>query len=361
MSYSDRKEFYSRIEELRRRPLIAYVTSIRPGNSAEMCADAIPVIIEQVEALHEKSDSIDLLIVSNGGDPIVSLRIISILRERFKHIGVLVPYVAYSAATILALGADEIVMHPYSNLGPVDPQLTVSRQSPLGPSANIQFGSEDIRNYIDFIKSDVGITNQEQLVTAFNALAAEVGSLSIGSSKRSQQLSLSLSEKMLKTHMSDEKKAAEMAMTLNTSYYHHGYAVNRTEAKTIGLNVIVPDKDLEKLLWSVWKDFDAEMKCSKPLDIAAEIFSHPEVRDQMLKVPVISIPAGLPPEITQALLQNLTIPMQTTVPIEDYTMLASIESMELVRSIGVQRSTICWRDGNMDFKFNTTSTSEGWK
>ena len=210
MSYTTRKDLFEKIETHRSRPLIAYVTSIRPNFSGQMAGDSVDYIIKQIQSIPTTQRGIDFLIISNG-DPITALRIISLLRERFDKISVLLPYVAYSAATILSLGADEIIMHPYSNLGPVDPQLTVSRQSDNGQASQLQFSSEDIRNYIDFVKSDVGITDQEHLISAFNALAKEVGPLPIGSSKRSQQLSLSSSIKMLETHMEDKSKAAGIA------------------------------------------------------------------------------------------------------------------------------------------------------
>ena len=261
MSYNTRKDLFEEIEEYRSRPLIAYVTSIRPNCSGQMAGDAVNYIIKQIETIPNDQNEIDFLIISNGGDPITALRIISILRERFEKVSVLLPYVAYSAATILSLGADEIIMHPYSNLGPVDPQLTISRQADNGQASQLQFSSEDIRNYIDFVKTDVGITDQEHLTSAFNALAKEVGPIPIGSSKRSQQLSLSSSIKMLETHMEDKSKASEIARTLNSSFYHHGYAVGRSEAKEIGLNVIYPEPELERLMWDVWMDYSAEMKC----------------------------------------------------------------------------------------------------
>lgn len=223
MSYQTRKTLFEQIENSRQRPLISYVTSIRPNLSGNMTGDSIDQIIAQIQKIPEDKKEIDFLIISNGGDPITALRIISILRERFNKISVLLPYVAYSAATILSLGADEIIMHPYSNLGPVDPQLTISRHADNGQASQLQFSSEDIRNYIDFVKTDVGITDQDHLTSAFNALAKEVGPLPIGSAKRSQQLSLSLSTKMLETHMEDKSKAASIAKALNTSYYHHGF------------------------------------------------------------------------------------------------------------------------------------------
>jgi hypothetical protein len=55
--------------------------------------------------------------------------------------------------------------------------------------------------------------------------------------------------------MDDKNKAATIAKALNTAYYHHGYAVGRTEAKNIGLNVVYPEKILEEKIWSIWQDF----------------------------------------------------------------------------------------------------------
>ena len=124
MSYDSRLELYKRIETARGRPLIAYITSSRQNASAQMASDVIPQFTKQLIRIPRASQEVDVLIVSNGGDPTVSWRMISLIRERFQKVGVLLPYAAFSAATLLALGADEIVMHPFSNLGPVDPQLS---------------------------------------------------------------------------------------------------------------------------------------------------------------------------------------------------------------------------------------------
>lgn len=206
MGYAERSILYSQIEQLRERPLVVYATSSRPNASAQMASDVIPQFTKQLTAIAKDHDSIDLLIVSNGGDPIVSWRIISLIRERFERIGVLLPYAAYSAATLLALGADEIIMHPFSNLGPVDPQLTYQRRLPGQPNnpdtiETIQFGSEDLRNFLDFVRSDVGISDQEQLSRAFELVCKDVGSIPIGVAKRSSQLALSMGEKLLGMHL----------------------------------------------------------------------------------------------------------------------------------------------------------------
>jgi len=47
------------------------------------------------------------------------------LRSKFTHIRIIIPYGAMSAATMLACGADELVMGKHSFLGPIDPQVIV--------------------------------------------------------------------------------------------------------------------------------------------------------------------------------------------------------------------------------------------
>lgn len=75
--------------------------------------------------------------------------------ERFENVAVMLPYVAYSAATILSLGANEIIMHPYSNLGPVDPLLTTSHTTASGTTEKLSFNPEDIVNYIECVRGRI--------------------------------------------------------------------------------------------------------------------------------------------------------------------------------------------------------------
>src|SRR5439155_25016739 len=101
---------------------------------------------------------LDVFLVSNGGDSVVPWRLVSLFREFAKSFNVLIPYRAYSAATLLALGADEIVMHPFGELGPIDP--TVSNDfNPKEASTNRVLGIsvEDVKSYVNFIKTTVRV------------------------------------------------------------------------------------------------------------------------------------------------------------------------------------------------------------
>lgn len=362
MAYTERKDLYQAIFDIRKKPLISYVTSIRPNMGGHMAGDAILPIIEQINQIPQTENEIDFLIISNGGDPITALRIIELLRERFNHISVLLPYVAYSAATVLSLGADEIIMHPFSNLGPVDPQLTVSRKNGQGMQEKLKFSSEDLRNFIDFIKKDVGISDQQHLISAVSPLLTDVGSLPIGSAKRGQQLSLSLSEKMLCTHMEDKNKAKSIAKLLNSSYYHHGYAVSRQEALDIGLTIVKPEKELEDLMWRIWKDFSAEMKCENTFDVTKELMSNEESYKKITEAPVIDIPLNTPPQVAQQIIANKAqqslVNTRTSIKLKE--LIASIESLYLCKSVYANIELLYWRNPDMSLGINCTNYGTDW-
>lgn len=363
MGYIERKSLYEKIEKIRKKPLISYVTSIRNGLGGSMAGDSIRPLIDQLEMIPQDEKDVDFLIISNGGDPITALRIMTILRERFDTVSVLLPYVAYSAATILSLGADKIIMHKYSNLGPVDPQLTVSHKGTDGKIDQLQFGSEDITNFIDFLKKDVGISNQEYLANSTKDLIGQVGSLSIGSAKRSQRLSLTLSERMLLTHLKSKSKAKEIAQKLNSSYYHHGYAVGRKEALEIGLPVEVPSSDLEDLLWKIWLDYEKEMKCNDTFEVIKEIMKDPSSQAIINTVPVLNIPANLPDPQKQAIYNSIVakISIANQKSLKLSVLVASLESRLLCKSFNVDLNVRYWRDSTMNINFNCNQTTDGWK
>lgn len=359
MGYETRCELYKKLEEIRGCPLLAYATSIRPGENAAMAPDVIREFINQINKIPRETKSIDLLLVSNGGDPITSWRIVNILRSRFKKICVLVPYVAYSAATLLALGADEIIMHPYSNLGPVDPQIIVTRPN----KGQMHFGSEDIRNYIEFVKNDFGIKDQEYLVNALNTLCNEVGTLPIGSAKRSNQLSISLGEKMLAMHMTDCAKAHAIATALNSSYYHHGYAVGRKEAKDIGLNVVNSSDEIEDIIWNIWEDISDEMKCDKPFDLTTEIMENPAFSYLNEVKTIEGIPANISAQVQGMLPQLIrsAISIQDRAPVDLCNLLAVLESIRRRSTCNNHLKVIATRMPDMNININVSNINKGWE
>lgn len=70
--------------------------------------------------------NLDFIVASPGGDGTAAESILDILRQYCKgKLRIVVPQYAKSAATLIALGADEIVMGESSELGPIDAQVMI--------------------------------------------------------------------------------------------------------------------------------------------------------------------------------------------------------------------------------------------
>ncbi len=125
MAKKGRIETIKKIQKIRNTHLISYVTSTRNGLEVQMAMDSIRRIYEHLKHLgeREKQPDIDLFLHSNGGDGTVPWRLVTLIREYAQKFSVLVPYRAFSAATLAALGADEVLMHPMGVLGPTDPTV----------------------------------------------------------------------------------------------------------------------------------------------------------------------------------------------------------------------------------------------
>ena len=71
----------------------------------------------------KKQSKVALFLKSDGGNPEAALRFVHLLRQKFDRIMLLAPFECASAATMVALGANEIHMGPTSYLTAVDSSL----------------------------------------------------------------------------------------------------------------------------------------------------------------------------------------------------------------------------------------------
>src|SRR5437667_8170655 len=303
MGIQARLELYKQIEARRKRPLIVYVTSSRLNGNGQIAADSVAELIDQLQRLPAGTKELDLMIVSDGGDPTVAWRMVSLIRERATKFSALVPQAAYSAATLIVLGADEVVMHPNGNLGPTDPQIRVPRRSGKdGTTEVVGFGSEDLMAFLRFSREEVGLKDPEQMLAVFSKFCDEVTTLGVGVSARSALLSVTLGEKLLLLNMKGEgekQKAREISEKLTKDYFHHGYPVNRSEAKEIGLKVADQDEELESLMWRIWTDISEELKLREPHNPLRVLAENPACQALFDAVPLVQLPANLPPALAQ--------------------------------------------------------------
>lgn len=362
MGLKNRVEIYREIESYRKKPLITYCTSDRQNAAGYMASDSIPQLLQQLSSLPKKANSIDLLLVSNGGDPTVAWRIVSLIRERVKSFSVFVPQAAYSAATLVALGANEIFMHPNGNLGPTDPQL---RSKGRGENTLTHFAAEDMSSFIDFAREELKITDQAELTKVFKILCNDISAVQIGTAVRSSKLSLSMGEKLLQLHSEDTQgvKAKEISERLNKKYFHHGYAVSRTEAIDIGLNISPRDEKLENLIDSAWQDIAEDMGVLTPFFPLEILHGNKECAALFEPVPIVSIPQGLPADVRQSVMQQVLsqIPAKIVPPVPYLNKHAILESIRCAAAYITNGNIYGMRDNDMNISARQVVISSRWE
>jgi hypothetical protein len=89
----------------------------------EVCHHDVVAIFELLEGL-EKQEKLFLFVKSDGGNGSASLRMVNLIRRYCNHLVALVPLECASAATMIALGANEVWMGPMAYLTAVDTSLT---------------------------------------------------------------------------------------------------------------------------------------------------------------------------------------------------------------------------------------------
>ena len=79
-------------------------------------------IIEDI-ACEKRSDTLNVILTTTGGDITAVERHVGIIRHHYKSVHFIVPNYAYSAGTVFCMSGDKILMDYFSILGPIDPQV----------------------------------------------------------------------------------------------------------------------------------------------------------------------------------------------------------------------------------------------
>jgi len=118
-----RQEIIKDIQGLTGHWLICYV-------SGRYCAIDRDDTVPFVDLLHNvpQNQDLDLLLHTGGGDIDAAEKLISMVRNKVGPalLRIVVPDFAKSAGTLMVLGADRVVMSDTSELGPIDPQVSLA-------------------------------------------------------------------------------------------------------------------------------------------------------------------------------------------------------------------------------------------
>ena len=233
------QEVLARLAAALDQPVITYWNSFNGG----ICADDVVGLYGILQKLGRVS-RLAFFIKSDGGSGEASLRMINLLRQHTDQLTALIPLECASAATMLALGADQILMGPLAHLSAVDTSLTHDL-SPIDRDNNrVRVSQDELHRVVRLWQAEETAPTSNP----FAALFGHVHPLVIGAVDRVSALSTRICTEILSYHMADKNRAAEISNTLNAGYPSHSYPITLREARRIGLVAEALDDTANHLL-----------------------------------------------------------------------------------------------------------------
>jgi len=227
------------VEQELGQPMITYWNS---ANGA-ICSNDVIGLYGILQSIG-KVDRLSFFIKSDGGFGQASLRMVNLLRQFVGELTVLVPLECASAATMLALGADKILMGPLAHLSAVDTSLTHDL-SPIDRDNNrVRVSQDELHRVVRLWQGEAG----HEAANPYQALFGHVHPLVIGAVDRASALSTRLCVDILSYHMKDGEKAGEISNILNAGYPSHSYPITLRDARHIGLNAEPLNETVNRLL-----------------------------------------------------------------------------------------------------------------
>ncbi len=257
-----RQQAIQAIESITGRELIVYFARLDSLSGGIDRTDIAPFC----DALQKlRGRKVDLLLQTPGGDIDKAEKIVYVCRQRTDELRVVVPESAKSAGTLMALAADTIVMSDTSELGPIDPQVTITTAE--GTAVN-----RPAQSFLDGLAAIRREAEKEGRISpAYFPLLAHLDPALIDYCEKAIKRAEAFAVKWLERHMCKgrpqaAKSIARRLLSVET-YLSHGMVIDAEEASNLGL--VVDRQDFSGEFWQrVWR-----LYCSYEVDSQRQGFS----------------------------------------------------------------------------------------
>lgn len=230
---------------LRKRPALVF--------RAGMIHSETPLRV--YEALDgRKFDELDVLVDSPGGSPDAAFQTANLIRGHAEKASAVVPFWAKSAATLLSISMDDLILSELAQLGPLDTQVKIrsDRQSPRRQSAleivrAMRETQQSALQLWHLAATMVLVKQQLTVHGAYELASSFVGHVSgknfspvqlehFGESVRNLEITKDYAKSLLRRHRKlPEGSASRIANKLVEGYASHGSVIDVPELVEIGL------------------------------------------------------------------------------------------------------------------------------
>ncbi|HTW42397.1 MAG TPA: hypothetical protein VMD79_08775 [Solirubrobacteraceae bacterium] len=250
-----RRKYVKRLSERTGRATILYYSGFfqqpqAPGHALNVSPADMSGFMEACSNVNERE--LDLFLHSPGGSADAVEQISHYLRTRFDHIRAIVPLYAMSAATMLALSADEVLMGAHSQLGPIDPQFTVIM--PEGPrTASAQAIKDQFALALDQCKNPANLNAWLPILRSY--APGMLAACDHAAERARRIVADALAQYMFKDQPDAVEKAESAAEWFGKAeeFLSHGRPVRRETAREHGviINDLEADDELQDAVLSV--------------------------------------------------------------------------------------------------------------
>lgn len=240
---NQKNTFLNRLSEKTGRNTILYFSSFlqkQPSNDASINDLDINAFMENIHGL-DKCRGLDLILHTPGGDLAATEQIIKYLKSCFHgDIRAVIPQMAMSAGSMIAVSCKSVIMGKQSSLGPFDPQLNgVPCQSALR----------------EFYKAVEDVSKNPASLGLWQAILSKLNPTFLTLCAQADELAEELTEKILEDKEIEPqiKQRIKNTFAKNEESKTHSRHFDRDKCKEAGLEVIdlEADNELQDIVLSI--------------------------------------------------------------------------------------------------------------
>lgn len=276
MSRQERKNLLVSLQIRRNSKVVVLFLGDRPNLETQLAFDCIPLLYDHLST-GNPARTIDLVLYTRGGLTLAGWGIVNMIREFCDRFNVLIPSKALSTGTLIALGADSVLMSRMGQLSPIDPTVN----SPHGPKVSmpgqamqvtLPISVEDVAGFLDLARNEAKLRDEDSMLRVFEQLSSNVHPLALGAVYRSREQIRQLARKLLESHNTASERVDKIIQMLTRDLGSHDYLIGHKEATNLlGTQVTELGPDETSLLMQLYSEYATMLNLYTPYNPEVEL------------------------------------------------------------------------------------------
>ncbi len=307
-----RRSRLSQLQQLTGHSIIVHATACTIPNKI-VPQPAVMIDFADIKAFETVTEQLppgplDIILHTLGGIAEAVEGIVDVIRPKFNPVRFIIPHMAKSAGTMLALSGNEILLHPNAELGPIDPQMIIGNMIASADAITSQF--EQIRNEI-LGNPSRGISPAPEKVSLWGPILATMGPALLVQCENARQLGQQLVINFMTQYMFAGDPLAQAkaegiseALIDNSRWLSHGRKIDLNSLQQLNVKVtsLASDPSLMLLVDELWAAIDLTLSNTLAVRLTENHLGHASIRN-FGRGPAIALqippPGQQPPQQTQ--------------------------------------------------------------